>query len=73
MSQLLSQVEALYQITVSLDVLLTEICQKFSPLTDQFDQSGPGMLILFVLFEMFCQINDPFGQQGYLDLRRTGI
>jgi hypothetical protein len=42
-------------------------------LTDDFQQTPAGMMILFVGPKMFGQISDSLGQKSYLNLRGTGI
>jgi hypothetical protein len=58
---------------VTLDVLLLHIIEKPASLSNQFQQSPTGMMILLVRLEMVGQVLYPGAQQGYLNFRRAGI
>ena len=71
--RLLSQTESLNYTSVTFRVLILHIVQKPAPLTDQLQETPPGMMVLLVGFEVFRQILDPGTQEGDLDLRRPRI
>ena len=50
-----------------------EVVQKASSLADKFQQPPTAVMILFVYLEMLGQVCDTLGQNGDLDLGRTGI
>ena len=58
---------------VTLDILLLEIVEKVSSLTDHLQQTAAGVMILLVDLHMLGQIVDPLGQDCDLYLGGTGI
>jgi len=50
-------------------ILLLQVLQKPSPLTDELQQPATGMMILLVDLEMFRQVSDPITEQCNLYLR----
>jgi hypothetical protein len=65
---LLAYTQFLDQGSVFLNVFVLEIVEQTSPLTNQFQQSLTGMVILLADLEMLGEILDPSGQQGNLHL-----
>ena len=47
--------------------------QQATALTNHFQQAATGMMVLFVGFQVFGQIADPFGQDGNLYFRGPGV
>ena len=39
----------------------------------EFQESTPGMMILFVGFEVLCEVTDSVTQEGNLDLGRARV
>jgi hypothetical protein len=59
--------------SVSFDVFLLQIVEQSSSLTDNLQQTSAAVMIFFMDLEMFRQIGDPFGEDGYLHFRRSRI
>ena len=70
---LLTDVKLFDDRTISLDILLCEISEKISSVTDDLQKTSAGMMILRVILKMLVKFVDTLGKNGYLNLRRTGI
>ena len=70
---LLSDTQLGDQGTIALDVLLLQVVQQAPALTDHLQQAPVGVLILGVVLHVNGQLVDPLGQNGDLDLGRTGV
>lgn len=70
---LLSDSQSADQILVAAKVGPLQIIQESPPLTDHFEQTTTGMVILLVSLQVFGQIADPLAQEGNLDFRRAGV
>ena len=51
---LFSKTQALNHSLVSFHILFLQVIEKFPPLSDEFQKSSTGMVILFVGLKMFC-------------------
>ena len=71
--ELFPQAQSFYDASVPFDVLLHQVVQQTPALADHFQQAPAGMMVLLVVLQVFGQIADPFGQDGDLDFRRSGI
>ena len=71
--QLLSDVELFDDRTVAVDVYFGQVVQQASSLTNQFQQTTSGVMVMFVLFQVLGQMVDSLGQDSDLYLGRTGI
>jgi hypothetical protein len=63
----------LNQGAVALHILLLEIVKEMPSLTDEFQESPPGMVILGMGLEMLRQVIDSLAQDGDLDLGRSRV
>ena len=70
---LLSEAQLINHHPITIDLVLFEVVQKPSPLSHQFEQASPGVMIPFVGLEMFGQISDPLAEQGDLNLWRSRV
>ena len=70
---LLSEVQACDDRSVTLDVLLFEIVEQATALTDHFQQASARVMILLVEFEVLIEVVDALGEQRDLNLGRTGV
>ncbi len=70
---LFTNTKLLNQATVFSDIFFLQIFEKAAPLTNQLQQTAPGVVVLGVLFKMLGQIRYPFRQQGYLYLTGSCI
>jgi hypothetical protein len=70
---LAAEAELLDEGAVALDVLSLQVVEKAPPLTDQLQETTPGVMILRVRPQMLGQVVDPSGKKGNLHLRRTCI
>ena len=66
--RLASDAEGFDDCFVSCKLLGAHIIEKTSPSADKLQEPPPGMKILFMGFEMFCQLGDPFRYEGNLHL-----
>ncbi|BFO15837.1 hypothetical protein SHKM778_22250 [Streptomyces sp. KM77-8] len=60
--------QAVDQRTEALDVLLGEVLQQPTALTDQDEQTTTGVVVVLVALEVLRQVGDPTRQQSDLDL-----
>ena len=68
-----AEVERLDDGAVALDILLLEIVEQISSLTNHLQQTAAGVMVLLMNLHMLGQIVDPLGQDCDLYLSRTGI
>jgi hypothetical protein len=61
------------QVAVALDTFIFQIIEQTPPLTDDFEQTAPGMVVLLMGAEVFGEIGNPRGKKRNLHLGRTGI
>ena len=73
LSDLLSEVQCLDQIAVSLDIVVTKVVEQSSSLPDKHEKPPSGMVVLLVDLEMLGKVINPLGEYGHLDIGRTGI
>ena len=59
--------------TVARDVLVCEVVQQLSTLSDQVDQCALGVEIFAVLLQVLGEMSDAEGEHCNLALRRTGV
>ena len=59
--------------TIALDVLLHEVVEQAAALTDHLVQAAAGVVILRVDLEVLGELVDALGENGDLDLGRTGV
>ena len=71
--ELLSDAELCDAGSVTLDVLLGEVVEQVAALTDHFEKAAAGMVVLLVDLEVFGELVDALGENGDLNLRRTGV
>lgn len=65
--------EIRHQVVVSLSIFALEVLHELATLADLFDQATAGAEVLLMRFQVLGEILDFRGQNGDLDLRRTGI
>jgi hypothetical protein len=58
---------------VSFDIFLFQIVEQSSSLPDNLQKPPAAVMIFFVNLEMFRQVGDPFGENGYLHFRGSRI
>ena len=68
-SVLLTKTKLCDQCTVSFDVVLLQILEKSSSLTDHLQKASSGMMILRVLLQVLGELRDPCGQHRDLNFR----
>ena len=68
-----AQSEPLDNFAVAFRVRLAQIFEMTPPLTDQFQQATPRMLVMLVCAQMIRKLNDPGGQQCNLNFGGPGI
>ena len=73
MFALLSQAELANDRAVTLDVVLLQVVQKTSSLTDHLLQTAAAVEVLLVDFQVLGQVSDAVGQNSNLYLRRTCV
>ena len=59
--------------SIALDILGHQVVQQTAALTDHLVQAETGMIVLLMDLQMLGQLGNAFGQNGNLNLRRTGI
>ena len=59
--------------TITLDVVLGDIVQQTTTLTDELEQAHAAVVVLLVHLQMLGELVDALGQDGDLDLRRAGV
>ena len=72
-SNLLTDTQLGDQGTIALDVLLHEVVEQAAALTDHLVQAAAGVVVLRVLLEVLGELVDALGENGDLDLGRTGV
>ena len=70
---LLAKTEFLNDALIAVKIRSSQIIQQPSPLSDQFQESAAGMVILLMDLEMISEIVDPVAENGYLNFRRAGV
>src|SRR3954452_17398403 len=65
--------EAVDQRAEALDVLLRQVLQQATALTDEDQQTTAGVVVVLVGLEVLGQVGDPTGQQSDLDLGGAGV
>jgi hypothetical protein len=71
--ELLPDPQLLDDAPVSFHILFLHVIEKTTTLTDQFQESPPGMMVFFVRLEVLRQILDARRQQGNLNLRGARV
>ena len=71
--QLLSEMQLFEDRTIAIDVLLLEIVEKISSVTDHLQHTAAAVVVLGVLLEMLIELVDSRGKNRDLYLGRTGI
>ncbi len=67
------QAQCLNQTAISLNIIIVQIVEQPTALTDQFQQTSPRMVVLFVLPQVVGQILNTRRYKGYLHLRRSRV
>lgn len=70
---LLSEAELLDDGTVTVDVLLLEIVQKITTLTDHFEKAATGVVIIVVGLQVLGEVGNSLCENGDLYLGRTCV
>ena len=58
---------------VARDILLHQVIQQIAAMADHFQQAAAGVMVLLVHLQVLGQVVDPLGEDGDLDLGRTGV
>src|SRR6266404_5867848 len=67
------QTQTLDQRGVALGVPGFQVVEQTAALADHLQEAAPRMVILRVAFEMLGEVDDPLGQDGDLNFRRSGV
>lgn len=59
--------------TVPFYVVAPHVVEKSPALPDELHEAPPGVVVPLVHLQVLGQVGDPLGQQGDLDLGRTGV
>ena len=70
---LLSDTELCDDSSVALDVLLCQVIEHLSSLTDHLQQTAAAVVILLVDLQVLCELSDALCEDGDLNLRRTCV
>ena len=73
MFALLSQAELANDRAVTLDIVLLQVVQQTSSVTDHLLQTAAAVEILLVSLEVLGQVSDAVGQNSNLYFGRTGV
>jgi len=68
-----SQTELADDGTVALNIRFLQIVEEVSSVTDHFLKPAAAVEVVFVGFQMFCQVVDPGGENCNLNLRGYGV
>lgn len=71
--KLLSYAEAFDDGTVTLDVVLKKIVKELSSLTDHLLHTSAGVVVLRIASKVLGELGDSLGENGDLNLGRTGV
>ena len=72
-SNLLTDTQLLDCCTIAVYILLLQIVQKVSSVTNHLQQTTSGVMVVLMRLQMCSQIVDSLCQNGDLYFRRTGI
>lgn len=72
-AELLSEPELIDDSTIAGDVLLLEVREKISSVTDHLQESAAAVVILRVVLEVLVEGVDAAGEDGDLYLGRAGV
>ena len=70
---LLSQAKLFDDITVTVDILLLQICKKVSSVTYHLEKSSTAVVVLVILFQMLGKIVDSACENSNLYFRRPSV
>ena len=71
--KLFTKTEFLYDCTVALNVLLLEVTEKVSSVTDHLKHTAAAVMVLGVSLEVLGEVVDSLGENSDLNLGRTGV
>ena len=72
-SKLLADAKFLDNALVAFGIVLFQIIQQATTLADHHEQTAPGGMVFFMVFEMLRQVANPLAEYGNLDFRAAGI
>ena len=70
---LFTQTQFLDDGAVTVDILLHQVVEKVTAMTDHLEQATTGVVVLFVHLQVLGQIVDAAGQDRDLNFGRTGV
>ena len=70
---LFSQAETGDEISVSVDICLSEVLEKVSSLSYHLQKTSSGVVVFMMLLEVLVEVVDPVSKDSYLNLRGTCI
>ena len=73
LEKLFSDVQLFNDRPVPFDILFFQVLEQASAFSDEADQGTFGDEVFLVGLEMFCQVLDLHGEEGYLGFGRTGV
>lgn len=65
---LLSQVQLVKNVTITLYIGFLKIIEKAATLTNHLQKAATGMMIILMLLKMLVEVVDTLGKQSYLNL-----
>ena len=68
-----SQSKACDEVLVAAHILAAHISQKPSALAHHLEKTTPGCVVFAVDTQVPTQMNDPLGEESYLDFRGTSV
>ena len=70
---LLTKTEGLDDSTITIDIVIVEILQQLTALTDKHCQRTGCVVVLVILLQVLCQVRDAIAEEGDLCLCRTSV
>ncbi len=70
---LTADAETLDERAVTRLIAILDVVEELAALRNELQEPAARMVVFFMGFEMLGQVRDAFGQNGYLNFRRTGI
>ena len=71
--KLLTETKLGYDCTITGNILLVQVCQQATTMTNHLQKTAAGMMILLVGLQMFGECSNAFRKNRNLYFRRTGV
>ena len=72
-TELLTKTQLRNDCTITFDIVLHQVAQQVTTAANHFQQTTAGMMVILVGLQMLGQVVDSSGQNGDLNLGRTGV